>query len=406
MQQPAPAAAEESMEMLPPNALRTSGSMPLPAATTPQSAAAEQPQTLPAPRSQPSQAAPSAAETEQGSLRELLQDPQQQPQSAEPGRQSAEPAPRAAQPSDPPAMSLPQQESNRAAAGKPSESEPAAEPPGTPSPSDRPADDEFRFPENPFDQMRGQPQGRDSRADAGMLPPRDTSMIMANELSCEDFRERIARDTIETVSLDPSPPFRPDLFDPQDYRKQREKFEQRQTVRPWTSVEGEVLAEGKLIKLAYEQVYLETASGEQRTVPVSQLSEGDLGYLSQNWGLPKECLIEQVAYTPRSWTPLTMTWKASNLCHKPLYFQEVNLERYGHTAGPWLQPVVSSAHFFANIAVLPYKMGMHPPHECQYALGYYRPGNCAPWIVPPVPISAQGALSQAAFMTGAFWLVP
>ena len=63
-------------------------------------------------------------------------------------------------------------------------------------------------------------------------------------------------------------------------------------------------------------------------------------------------------------------------------------------------------HFFANIAVLPYKMGVHCPSECEYALGYYRPGNCAPWIKPPVPISARGAIAQAATMTGMFWLIP
>jgi hypothetical protein len=231
-------------------------------------------------------------------------------------------------------------------------------------------------------------------------------MIMANELSCDEFRDRIARETIDTISLDPSPPFRPDLFDPADYERQREKFEKRQIDRPWTGVDGRVLATGRLIDLAYEQVVVETEDGDREEVSVNDLSEGDLAYLSENWGLPRECLIEQVAYTPRAWSPMTMTWKASNLCHKPLYFQQVNLERYGHTAGPWLQPVVSSAHFFANIAVLPYKMGVHAPGECQYALGYYRPGNCAPWIVPPVPISARGAISQAAFMTGSFWLIP
>ncbi len=101
-----------------------------------------------------------------------------------------------------------------------------------------------------------------------------------------------------------------------------------------------------------------------------------------------------------------MTWKASNLCHTPLYFEDVNLERYGHTHGPVLEPVVQSAHFFANIAVLPYKMGVHSPKECQYALGYYRPGNCAPWIIPPVPLSVRGALVQGAALTGAFWLIP
>ena len=101
-----------------------------------------------------------------------------------------------------------------------------------------------------------------------------------------------------------------------------------------------------------------------------------------------------------------MTWKASGLCHKPLYFEEVNLERYGQTAGPFAQPVLSTAHFFVNIAVLPYKMGIHPPTECQYALGYYRPGNCAPWIIPPVPISLRGALFQAGAVGAGIALIP
>jgi hypothetical protein len=51
-------------------------------------------------------------------------------------------------------------------------------------------------------------------------------------------------------------------------------------------------------------------------------------------------------------------------------------------------------------------MGVHSPHECQYALGYYRPGNCAPWIIPPVPLSLKGAWYQAAAVTGTALLVP
>jgi hypothetical protein len=101
-----------------------------------------------------------------------------------------------------------------------------------------------------------------------------------------------------------------------------------------------------------------------------------------------------------------MTWKASELMHKPLYFEEVALERYGHTAGPIWQPVISSGHFFANIAVMPYKMGIHPMTECQYALGYYRPGNCAPWQLPAVPLSGRGALYQAKVVTGSVFLLP
>ena len=58
------------------------------------------------------------------------------------------------------------------------------------------------------------------------------------------------------------------------------------------------------------------------------------------------------------------------------------------------------------IAVLPYKMGIHPPNECQYSLGYYRPGNCAPYMLPPIPWSLRGAAAQAGFVTGAAGLIP
>ena len=93
---------------------------------------------------------------------------------------------------------------------------------------------------------------------------------------------------------------------------------------------------------------------------------------------------------------MTYTWTASGLCHKPLYFEDVQLERYGHMAGPWLQPFASGAHFFLTIPMLPYKMGLEPPNECIYALGYYRPGDCAPYMIDPLPLSVRAALFEAA----------
>lgn len=122
--------------------------------------------------------------------------------------------------------------------------------------------------------------------------------------------------------------------------------------------------------------------------------------------MPRPCPLGNVPFNGRCWCPLTMTWTASSLCHKPLYFEDEKLERYGHSMGPILQPVVSGAHFFANIAVLPYKMGINPPNECRYALGYYRPGSCAPWLLDPIPLSLRGAFYQAAAMTGAAFAIP
>lgn len=259
---------------------------------------------------------------------------------------------------------------------------------------------------NPSQSADAARQGQDAYRPDGSLFEGGTDFLNPKVFTCEDFRKRIAEQTIDRVSLNVSPPFRPDVFDVRDYEELRADFNEKQVVRRWTGIDGRELATGRLRNLAYENVEVEAENGSIQQLPVNRLSEGDIAYVTNNWDLPRECLIDQAAYTPRQWQHMTMTWKASNLCHNPLYFEDVNLERYGHTRGPLLEPIVQSAHFFANIAVLPYKMGVHAPNECQYALGYYRPGNCAPWIKPPMPISARGAIAQAATMTGLFWLIP
>ena len=122
--------------------------------------------------------------------------------------------------------------------------------------------------------------------------------------------------------------------------------------------------------------------------------------------LPFECQISGGGFNARSWNCLTYTWKASALCHKPLYFEQVSMERYGHSWGPMLDPVVSVGHFFGCVPLLPYKMGMDPVTECQYSLGYYRPGNCAPYMIEPFPVSPRGAAAEAGFVLGAIYTIP
>ena len=71
-------------------------------------------------------------------------------------------------------------------------------------------------------------------------------------------------------------------------------------------------------------------------------------------------------------------WDSSLYCHRPLYFEDVNLERYGLGFGV-VQPALSAAHFYGNIAILPGRLLFQPPCECRYTLGHYRPGNCVPY---------------------------
>jgi hypothetical protein len=122
--------------------------------------------------------------------------------------------------------------------------------------------------------------------------------------------------------------------------------------------------------------------------------------------LPHDCPLGNATFQPREFSPLTFHWTASSLCHKPLYFEDVQLERYGHMGGPLVQPVASFVNFFGTFPILPYKMGLETPNECMYTLGYYRPGDCAPYLFDPLPLSVRGALFEAGAWVGGVYAFP
>lgn len=138
-----------------------------------------------------------------------------------------------------------------------------------------------------------------------------------------------------------------------------------------------------------------------RNIDLSIRVEGEAG---QDY--PFECGFGNEMLTPRQWPQITYMWKASGLCHKPLYFEQVQLERYGHSWGPYVQPIMSGAHFFGSVAILPYKMGIRTPNECVYTLGYYRPGSCAPYMIEAVPFTWRAAFFQGMTAAGAAVVIP
>jgi hypothetical protein len=217
----------------------------------------------------------------------------------------------------------------------------------------------------------------------------------------EELRNR----PLSSISLDITPSMRP-TKDPEDAEQARQALISHTAPRTWRDKRGRVLAEGRLQDYRNGDVLVETQEGRVEPVSWYELSNEDLCYVSSSWELPKEFSPEAGPFQVRNWTMLTFTWTASAVCHKPLYFEEVQLERYGHSAGPVSQAVLSGVHFFGNIFFLPYHMGLYPPNECQYALGYYRPGSCAPWLLPAIPLSARGARMQAAALIGGIALLP
>ena len=170
--------------------------------------------------------------------------------------------------------------------------------------------------------------------------------------------------------------------------------------RVWRDQYGNELAQGTIADLRRGYVVVNSTTGGQVRLPYARLGDNEWLAVSEYWRLPIECGLGAGTHPGRSWTPQTTTWYASSLCHKPLYFENIQLERYGHTHGPVLQPLASTVHFFGKLFFLPYNTSINPPNECQYALGFYRPGNCAPWLKDPFPISLSGAARQTAFWTG------
>ncbi len=280
-------------------------------------------------------------------------------------------------------------------------------------------------PANPFPNQNGERSPNDAGDEPELLPPpRDSNGKLespkdkdsasndlkrrnenANSGYCNEMRQRIHANPITAVSLDISPNYGAGFRAKKDPEQQRLDFASSAIVREWTDYRGYSIVSGRLIDLRDERVVIDV-DGREQLIPIRDLSDVDVTYVGEAWNIPERCGTGYDPFQGRNFVPSTVQWAASGLCHKPLYFEQVQLERYGHEIGPVLQPLVSTAHFFGNIPLLPYKMGIHPPNECQYALGYYRPGNCAPYMIQPLPWSLRGAAVQAAVVTGGAALIP
>jgi hypothetical protein len=228
----------------------------------------------------------------------------------------------------------------------------------------------------------------------------------SNTIQCDDVRQRAAAANIGSIDLDVAPNFGITSKDKVSPEEKRRDFAMKAPVRSWYDQSGSLIAEGKLVDFNQNWLVIETLTGSQQRIDLRTLSDADAAYAFDVWNIPVTCAMGGQSIQPRIYEATTTTWKASGLCHKPLYFEEIQLERSGHEHGPILQPAISTAHFFKNIAFLPYKMGIHPMNECQYALGHYRPGNCAPWSIEPVPLSLRGLASQAKAVTGTVLAFP
>jgi hypothetical protein len=107
-----------------------------------------------------------------------------------------------------------------------------------------------------------------------------------------------------------------------------------------------------------------------------------------------------------AWALTAYLWHAPNTFSNPLYFEDVMLERHGQERFKCLTPMISGTRFFATIPMLPYLATVQHPCECNYTLGYYRAGTCAPVLCQRPPYQRNAAIVEAAAISGAIIAIP
>lgn len=144
--------------------------------------------------------------------------------------------------------------------------------------------------------------------------------------------------------------------------------------------------------------------GLNNRVQIVDLSVSGLGTGQVPQGAAEQLAVE-AAYG-RAAAFKCVYWQPSSICHYPLRFEEVMLERHGHVRFGLLQPLASGARFFGTIPMIPYLNTLQPRSEPVYALGNYRPGSCAPMVRDSIPYDAHAAVVEAMAVAGFFWAAP
>ena len=108
-----------------------------------------------------------------------------------------------------------------------------------------------------------------------------------------------------------------------------------------------------------------------------------------------------------TWNDNLECWTAPDLYHRPLYFEQPNLERYGHVRrNTAVTSALSAGKFFGSVPLIPFKLGKEPPCQRTYTLGHGRPGSYHRKQRPDPGFAARGGIMQAATIVGLVFLIP
>jgi hypothetical protein len=103
--------------------------------------------------------------------------------------------------------------------------------------------------------------------------------------------------------------------------------------------------------------------------------------------------LTEKPFVARQWPARSMVVEPAYVYYGRLLFENLNSERYGWDLG-FVGPFVSAAHFYKDVALLPYHC-LTDPFRCgDSGAGYCLPGDPVPYLLYPPTYSAAGAAAE------------
>lgn len=120
---------------------------------------------------------------------------------------------------------------------------------------------------------------------------------------------------------------------------------------------------------------------------------------------PETPILSKEPWRPRAFPPMVEFVEPAYVCHRRLYFEQPNFERYGYDFGV-LQPAMNLGVFYYDVFMFPYHAfsDLHNCTECN--VGKCLPGDPAPMLYTPERFSVTGTIGQAAAIVGGLYLFP
>ena len=198
-----------------------------------------------------------------------------------------------------------------------------------------------------------------------------------------------------------------------------DKTDEENEARPWRRPQsagaadlekshGEVLATGRMGNYASGSVIVVDETGKEvARLPWHRTRRGRAllpeRLVAAAVGMPAGRTTRRASGTGRR---SVFAWHASALCHKPLYFEEVQLERYGHTDRPVHAAVHQRCSLLPEHRHAALSHGHQPAARVPVRPRLLPPRQLCSWMIQPVPLSLRGGLAQAGVVVGGVFLIP